>query len=103
MPLGVDTDSVYELFGVFWVTWVMRIGYDKLIRTLGKSLAEFIGNLDFMHTVYMKTMYPMMDEPSFRAETRPDGSLTLHYFSVRRGLNGVVSGEGSGECAGIPG
>ncbi|XP_071807016.1 guanylate cyclase soluble subunit beta-2-like [Asterias amurensis] len=90
--LGVHTDSVYELFGVFWVTWVMRIGYDKLIRTLGKNLAEFIGNLDFMHTVYMKTMYPMMDEPSFRAETREDGTLTLHYFSVRKGLNGVVSG-----------
>ena len=72
----------------------MRIGYDKLIRTLGKNLAEFIGNLDFMHTVYMKTMYPMMDEPSFRAETREDGTLTLHYFSVRKGLNGVVSGEG---------
>ncbi|XP_038066117.1 guanylate cyclase soluble subunit beta-2-like [Patiria miniata] len=90
--LGVDTDTVYELFGVFWVTWTMRIGYDKLICTLGKNLAEFISNLDFMHTVYMKTMYPMMEEPSFRAETRQDGSLTLHYFSVRHGLNGVVSG-----------
>ena len=71
----------------------MRCGYDALFRTLGGTLADFIANLDFLHSVYMKTMYPTMTVPSFRVEEKDETSIVLHYYSSRRRLGGIVLGK----------
>lgn len=71
----------------------MSSGYDTLFRTLGKTLEDFLGNLDYLHSAYMKTMYPEMIVPSFRVEKLTDGDILLHYYSNRRGICGYVSGN----------
>ncbi|XP_071476583.1 guanylate cyclase soluble subunit beta-2-like [Diadema antillarum] len=90
--LGSTSDEVWELFGVYWVLWCMRRGYDALFRTLGRTLFDFLANLDFLHSVYMKTMYPNMTVPSFRVEERGDEIMILHYYSNRPQLGGIVLG-----------
>nr|XP_006822272.1 PREDICTED: guanylate cyclase soluble subunit beta-2-like [Saccoglossus kowalevskii] len=90
--LDVSEDVVWELFGEFWVIWCMRAGFDSMIRALGSSMSEFIANLDYLHSVYMKTSYPKMTVPSFRVENLEDGTIMLHYYSNRRGMKGVVIG-----------
>ncbi len=91
--LGVPADSVWDLFGVYWVVWCLKNGYDGLFRTLGGNLKTFLSNLDFLHSVYMKTMYSNMTVPQFRVEDIDEKHLRLHYYSSRRNLHGVVSGK----------
>ncbi|XP_072166485.1 guanylate cyclase soluble subunit beta-2-like [Diadema setosum] len=90
--LGVDGNVVLETFGVYWVVWCMRCGYDALFRALGATLADFIANLDFLHSVYMKTLYPKMTVPSFRVEELENDELILNYYSNRPGLGSIVYG-----------
>nr|XP_054760090.1 guanylate cyclase soluble subunit beta-2-like [Lytechinus pictus] len=90
--LDCSMDEVWELFGVYWVIWCMRNGYDILFRTLGGTLSEFLKSLDFLHSVYMKTMYPKMIVPSFRVEEKDESNFILHYYSNRRKLGGIVLG-----------
>ncbi|KAJ8034769.1 Guanylate cyclase soluble subunit beta-2 [Holothuria leucospilota] len=91
--LGLSRDDIWQLFGVHWVVWCMSAGYDTLFRTLGRTLEDFLGNLDYLHSAYMKTMYPEMVVPSFRVEKLTDGDVLLHYYSNRRGICGYVSGS----------
>ncbi|XP_030834771.1 guanylate cyclase soluble subunit beta-2-like [Strongylocentrotus purpuratus] len=90
--LGVDGNVVLETFGVYWVVWCMRCGYDALFRALGGTLSDFMANLDFLHSVYMKTLYPKMTVPSFRVEELENDEMILHYYSNRRGLGSIVYG-----------
>ena len=71
----------------------MRCGYDALFRALGGTLSDFMGNLDFLHSVYMKTLYPKMSVPSFRVEELENDETILHYYSNRRGLGSMVYGN----------
>ncbi|XP_077781468.1 guanylate cyclase soluble subunit beta-2-like [Podarcis muralis] len=65
-------------------------GYDRMLRTLGGNLMEFIENLDALHS-YLALSYQEMNAPSFRVE-RTDGMLLLHYYSDRKGLYHIVPG-----------
>ncbi|XP_060128249.1 guanylate cyclase soluble subunit beta-2-like [Zootoca vivipara] len=65
-------------------------GYDRMLRTLGGNLMEFIENLDALHS-YLSLSYQEMNAPSFRVE-RTDGMLLLHYYSDRKGLYHIVPG-----------
>nr|XP_034965858.1 guanylate cyclase soluble subunit beta-2-like [Zootoca vivipara] len=65
-------------------------GYDRMLRTLGGNLMEFIENLDALHS-YLSLSYQEMNAPSFRVE-RADGMLLLHYYSDRKGLYHIVPG-----------
>lgn len=48
-------------------------------------------NLDALHD-HLGTLYPGMRAPSFRCTEEPDGSLILHYYSERGGLEHIVIG-----------
>lgn len=48
-------------------------------------------NLDALHD-HLGTLYPGMRAPSFRCTEEPDGSLILHYYSERPGLEHIVIG-----------
>ncbi|XP_062815731.1 guanylate cyclase soluble subunit beta-2-like [Anolis carolinensis] len=65
-------------------------GYDRMLRTLGGNLAEFIENLDALHS-YLALSYQEMNAPSFRVERTADMML-LHYYSDRKGLYHIVPG-----------
>lgn len=48
-------------------------------------------NLDALHD-HLGTLYPGMRAPSFRCSEETDGSLILHYYSDRPGLEHIVIG-----------
>ncbi|CAM5076462.1 unnamed protein product [Natator depressus] len=89
--LDVSEDVVLKLFGEYFFTFCKMSGYDRMLRTLGGNLTEFIENLDALHS-YLALSYQEMNAPSFRVEKRTDGAMLLHYYSDRRGLCHIVPG-----------
>ncbi|XP_051782585.1 guanylate cyclase soluble subunit beta-2 [Erpetoichthys calabaricus] len=89
--LNVSAEAVLKLFGEFFFSFCKMSGYDRMLRTLGRSLMEFIENLDALHS-YLALSYQEMNAPSFRVERTADGEMLLHYYSDRRGLYHIVPG-----------
>ena len=58
---------------------------------LGRNLRDFLCNLDALHD-HLATIYPGMEAPSFRCTETSDGTLLLHYYSRRQGLEHIVIG-----------
>ncbi|CAI5769453.1 guanylate cyclase soluble subunit beta-2-like [Podarcis lilfordi] len=88
--LKVSEEAVLKLFGEYFFSFCKMSGYDRMLRTLGGNLMEFIENLDALHS-YLALSYQEMNAPSFRVE-RTDGMLLLHYYSDRKGLYHIVPG-----------
>ncbi|XP_062981556.1 guanylate cyclase soluble subunit beta-2-like [Elgaria multicarinata webbii] len=88
--LNVSQEAVLKLFGEYFFGFCKMSGYDRMLRTLGGNLMEFIENLDALHS-YLALSYQEMNAPSFRVE-RTDGMMLLHYYSDRKGLCHIVPG-----------
>ncbi|XP_071467846.1 guanylate cyclase soluble subunit beta-2-like [Marmota flaviventris] len=89
--LGVSMEAILKLFGEYFFKFCKMSGYDRMLRTLGGNLTEFIENLDALHS-YLALSYQEMNAPSFRVERGADGQMLLHYYSDRRGLCHIVPG-----------
>ncbi|XP_053312031.1 guanylate cyclase soluble subunit beta-2-like [Spea bombifrons] len=89
--LNVSEEEILKLFGTYFFSFCKQSGYDRMLRTLGGNLMEFIGNLDALHS-YLAHSYEAMNAPSFRAEKTDDGTMLLHYYSDRHGLCHIVPG-----------
>ena len=61
-----------------------------MLRTLGHDLYGFLMNLDSLHD-HLAFTFTKMRAPSFRCEKTATG-LTLHYHSLRAGLDSIVCG-----------
>ena len=63
-----------------------------MMTSLGHDLPTFLSNLDALHD-HLSYTFPGMMAPSFRCSTNDtDGTLMLHYYSTRQGLESVVTG-----------
>ncbi|XP_056286741.1 guanylate cyclase soluble subunit beta-2 [Pseudoliparis swirei] len=89
--LDVSAEVFLKLFGEHFFGFCKKAGYDTMLRTLGGSLIDFIGNLDSLHS-YLALSYKEMNAPSFRVEMTDDGMMLLHYYSDRKGLHHIVPG-----------
>ncbi|XP_076401266.1 guanylate cyclase soluble subunit beta-2-like [Peromyscus maniculatus bairdii] len=89
--LDVSMEAILKLFGEYFFKFCKMSGYDRMLRTLGGSLTEFIENLDALHS-YLALSYQEMNAPSFRVEGGADGAMLLHYYSDRSGLCHIVPG-----------
>ncbi|KAM4702073.1 guanylate cyclase soluble subunit beta-2-like [Discoglossus pictus] len=89
--LNVSEETVLKLFGEYFFFFCKQSGYDRMLRTLGGNLMEFIENLDALHS-YLALSYEEMNAPSFRVEKRDDGTMLLHYYSDRSGFCHIVPG-----------
>ncbi|XP_076448368.1 guanylate cyclase soluble subunit beta-2-like isoform X2 [Babylonia areolata] len=89
--LDVPVEGVLQVFGAFFLTYCLRHGYDKMLKTLGWDIASFIQNLDSLHSL-LALSYKGILAPSFRCEEKEDGDLILHYYSTREGLYPIVIG-----------
>ncbi|XP_068122018.1 guanylate cyclase soluble subunit beta-2-like [Hyperolius riggenbachi] len=89
--LAVPEEEVLKLFGAYFFSFCKQSGYDRMLRTLGGNLMEFIENLDALHS-FLTLSYKKMNAPSFRVERRDDGTMLLHYYSDRRGFCHIVPG-----------
>ena len=88
---GVEASKILELFGEWFLTFCQESGYDRILQVLGGTLRDFISNLDALHD-HLASVYPGMRAPSFRVSDREDGTLILHYYSSREGLQYIVIG-----------
>ncbi|XP_019506374.1 PREDICTED: guanylate cyclase soluble subunit beta-2-like [Hipposideros armiger] len=89
--LGVSMEAILKLFGEYFFEFCKKSGYDRMLRTLGGNLTEFIENLDALHS-YLALSYKEMNAPSFRLERGADRKMLLHYYSDRSGLCHIVPG-----------
>lgn len=96
--LALPAPTVLEAFGEYWVSRTARESYGDLMRLSGGSLAEFLQNLDQMHSRLALT-FKEMRPPSFKCTEVGPESLLLHYDSERAGLLpfvvGLVKGLGA--------
>ena len=77
---GIPLNDILETFGNHFYKYCKQSGYDRILKILGRTLREFLCNLDALHD-HLASIYPGMNAPSFRASERPDGGLDLHYYS----------------------
>lgn len=101
--LGVPAPAVLEAFGEYWVAATAQASYGDLMRLSGRTLPEFLQNLDQMHSRLALT-FTQMQPPSFTCSDVTPASLVLHYHSARPGLLPFVVGlvKGLGEYFGTP-
>ncbi|KAI9557744.1 hypothetical protein GHT06_017573 [Daphnia sinensis] len=89
--LQVPANLLLEKFGEKFLDFCQDSGYDRILQVLGATPRDFLQNLDALHD-HLATIYPGMKAPSFRCTDAPDGSLILHYYSDRPGLESIVIG-----------
>lgn len=53
---GVSMEAILKLFGEYFFKFCKKSGYDRMLRTLGGDLTEFIENLDALHS-YLALSY----------------------------------------------
>ncbi len=100
--LGGSSNEVLHAFGRHWILYTARRGYGAMFDTMGRTLPEFLANLDAMHTRLSLTM-PELQPPSFVCEQRGAGQIRLEYWSHRPGLAPMVLGllDGLGDLYGV--
>ena len=80
------------MFGEQFLISCQESGYAKTLQLLGRSLQDFLTNLDALHD-HLSIIYPQMDAPSFRCTAGVKKSeFLLHYYSDRPGLERIVMG-----------
>ncbi|XP_041348520.1 guanylate cyclase soluble subunit beta-2-like [Gigantopelta aegis] len=89
--MALSMETVLEVFGDYFLTYCLKHGYDKMLKTLGGDIRSFIQNLDSLHSL-LALSYKNIVAPSFRCENADDGSLLLHYYTTRPGLYPIVIG-----------
>jgi hypothetical protein len=89
--LELSPAEVLRAFGKHWILYTARKGYGAVFDTMGRTLPQFLGNLDAMHARLSLSM-PRLEPPSFVCEELEIGRLRLEYWSHRVGLAPMVVG-----------
>ena len=89
--LGVAPTDLLEVFGEYWIKYTAAEGYGELMDLFGKSLREFLDNLDNMHARLGLSMQELLP-PRFSFDELEEGKYLLHYESSRSGLAPMVVG-----------
>ena len=89
--LKLAPEQVLEAFGQHWVLYTAAEGYGPMLDASGKTLKEFLENLDALHARVALTM-PQLRPPRFRLIPVDDTTMTLEYHSTRQGLAPMVVG-----------
>lgn len=89
--LGLPPEAVLEAFGEHWIVYTGRAGYGAIFDTMGRTLPEFLRNLDSMHARIALSM-PHLQPPSFACEDLDPQTVVVRYWSGRPGLAPMVTG-----------
>lgn len=89
--LKIPPEKVLEAFGEYWVLYTAQEGYGPMLDAAGKTLREFLENLDALHARVALTM-PELRPPRFRLVPVDDKTMLLEYHSTRQGLAPMVVG-----------
>ena len=88
---GLTLDQLLEELGRTFYETCKITGHNRLMKSLGSDLKAFLLNLDSLHS-YLTISFSEMRAPSFHCESSKDGSMLLHYYSQRKGLEHIVIG-----------
>ncbi len=88
---GLPGDAIFEAFGEHWTLYTAREGYGEMLKLAGRTLFEFLQNLDTLHA-RVGLLFPELAPPSFRCADVTDRSMRLEYYSNRPGLAPFVVG-----------
>lgn len=88
--LKLAPEQVLEAFGEYWVLYTAQ-SYGPLLEASGRTLKEFLSNLDAMHARVAMTM-PALRPPRFRLIEVDTSLMKLEYISTRKGLAPMVVG-----------
>ncbi len=88
---GLSPAVVLEDVGRLFTGFAASRGYEDLLRATGSSFAQFLTNLDLLHS-HVGGAYPELRPPSFRVSELQDDCMRLHYYSTREGLASMVIG-----------
>lgn len=89
--LKLPPETILAAFGEYWTLYTAREGYGELLKMSGKTLPEFLHNLDTMHA-RVGLLYPELKPPSFRCTDESENGMLLHYHSIREGMAPLVLG-----------
>lgn len=92
---GVSMEAILKLFGEYFFKFCKMSGYDRMLRTLGGNLTEFIENLDALHSYLALSYQVRLSEASLggsKGEQMPEAVL-----GHRRPAPGGVQVQGRGE------
>ena len=89
--LKIPPEKVLEAFGEYWVLYTAKEGYGPMLDASGKTLREFLENLDALHARVALTMSELKP-PRFRLVPVDDSTMLLEYHSTRQGLAPMVIG-----------
>lgn len=88
--MDLSPDQLLRKFGQYWVKYTFNGSYADAMTYTGRTLPEFLGNLDRLHWG-VATMFPKAKVPSFGLEEVPEGYCVV-YRSSRQGLEPMMIG-----------
>ena len=65
--LAIKDEEFYEGMGAFFVPLTAQLGFDTILRGLGRNLRDMLLNLDNLHD-YLRATFPRIKPPSFFIE-----------------------------------
>lgn len=83
--------EVLRQFGHFWVMHTGKQKYGALMEAGGANLRDFLLALPQFHNRIL-LMFPQLRPPEFVVHETAAGSLLVHYYSERQGLEPFVQG-----------
>ncbi|PNW71807.1 hypothetical protein CHLRE_16g688901v5 [Chlamydomonas reinhardtii] len=89
---GEALGDVMEAAGLHFNTvYIVKRGYDRLLRCMGGNLVEFLQNLNVYH-LHLSVTFKEMNPPAFNVSEVTPQSLIFHYASQRPGLTRFAMG-----------
>ena len=89
--LEVPAVDILEAFGEHWIQYTVDEGYGLMIAMYGKSVPEFLQNMNNLHT-QIRLSLPDLNPPTVTCEVKANGDLLVCYKSDRAGLAPMLAG-----------
>ncbi|KAK0398242.1 hypothetical protein QR680_002494 [Steinernema hermaphroditum] len=93
ISLDITVEAVWEVFGEYVIDYAWDNGFDTLLLSMANNLREFMDNLNSMHFFIDKLAFNSdVRGPTFQSQPQGDGTIRLHYYSLRKGIYPIVIG-----------
>lgn len=89
---STSIDDSMMFFGRCFVRFFSNYGYDVIIKATGRYFADFLSNIDNLHSQF-RVSYPKMKSPSMYITDIDEDGCVLVYRSTRRGFTQYMRGQ----------
>ncbi|XP_057656008.1 soluble guanylate cyclase 89Db-like [Diorhabda carinulata] len=89
---STSLDDSMMFFGRCFVRFFSNYGYDVIIKATGRYFADFLSNIDNLHSQF-RVSYPKMKSPSMYITDIDEDGCVLVYRSTRQGFTQYMRGQ----------